>query len=214
MKLSEKLGAPWLSFLLDIQSPWLMMLAVFAFVIGVSIGVLAVLTVTIEARPFYLSQQHPALISGDILLAVFAATSAGLIRQLPAVHRVPPWGHMIALGLAIAIAIWFHFVNEAKVYTKAEMLSPTKLWHDFATIPVLGYFLLLLLFVLMRHFSQLANMKTLLAVLVFGLVCLGIWVYLSRFYTPTNDLKLHYEGKWQWSWPVWERTEPLQRTAD
>ena len=94
----------------------------------------------LERRLFDVRREFVALSCGDPLLAVSVALGTWLMRG-----RVPSGPAGLPFGLAsLAGALSFGLLQwRAEVrrgfYTWAQALSPTKIWHQLAVYPVLGY---------------------------------------------------------------------------
>ena len=109
--------------------------------IAVSPGVHLLASPLLEARKVTWRDDYAAVLIGDPLLALAAGLAAAMSepggpRGLPA-----SW----IAGCAWLVGGWtFGFWQSrheraAGRYTRSQILSPTKLWHQFAVYPLLGY---------------------------------------------------------------------------
>ena len=100
----------------------------------------AAVAAALERRLFDVRREFVALSCGDPLLAVSVALGTWLMRG-----RVPSGPAGLPFGLAsLAGALSFGLLQwRAEVrrgfYTRAQALSPTKIWHQLVVYPVLGY---------------------------------------------------------------------------
>ena len=100
----------------------------------------AVIAAAFEHRLFRVRREFVALSVGDPLLAVSVALGVWLARgRAPAGPAALPFG--VAFGgacLAFGLVQWRAELRSG-FYTRAQALSPTKIWHQLVVYPVLGY---------------------------------------------------------------------------
>jgi hypothetical protein len=104
-------------------------------------GVHLLLSPLLEGRKVTWRDDYAAVLIGDPLLAVAAGLSASLSRPAGP-HGFPSswvagcaW---IAAGWAFGFWQSHHELITGR-YSRAQILSPTKLWHQFVVYPLLGY---------------------------------------------------------------------------
>ena len=115
------------------------LLALMAIIIAPGVHVL--LSPLLESRKVTWRDDYSAVLIGDPLLAVAAGFAANLSR--PAGPHGFPASWMagcawIAGGCAFGLWQSHHELTVGR-YSRAQTLSPTKLWHQFAVYPLLGY---------------------------------------------------------------------------
>lgn len=95
----------------------------------------AVMSAVLEGRTVNLCDDYPAVLIGDPLLAVAAGLAAGVTTP-PSLSRrasVAATAAWCAFGLVQAKAEY-----SQSVYTKRQILSPTKIWHQAVVYPTVG----------------------------------------------------------------------------
>jgi len=100
----------------------------------------AVIAAALERRLFRIRREFVALSLGDPLLAVSVALGVWLARgHSPSGPAALPFG-LACLGAALAFGLlqWRAELRSG-FYTRAQALAPTKIWHQLAVYPVLGY---------------------------------------------------------------------------
>ena len=121
-----------------------------ALLIGLilSWGATNLIALLVESRTEMLlhpSGQYKAFYYGDLIClpgAVLAIWYLGRSKS-----RVPNlshkwWWHSFWFGFGLAYGIWWHRVDaHSGFYTRSQMLSPTKLYHDFVVFPLYIYIL-------------------------------------------------------------------------
>jgi hypothetical protein len=104
-------------------------------------GVHLLLSPLLEGRKVTWRDDYAAVLVGDPLLAVAAGFAANLCRPAGP-HGFPAsWAAgcaWIAGGWAFGLWQSRHELSTGR-YSRAQTLSPTKLWHQFVVYPVLGY---------------------------------------------------------------------------
>jgi hypothetical protein len=104
-------------------------------------GVHLLLSPLLEGRKVTWRDDYAAVLVGDPLLAVAAGFAANLCRP-EGPHGFPAsWAAgcaWIAGGWAFGLWQSQHELSTGR-YSRAQTLSPTKLWHQFVVYPVLGY---------------------------------------------------------------------------
>ncbi len=100
----------------------------------------AVIAGVLERRGFRVRREFVALSVGDPLLAVSVALGVWLARG-----RAPGGMAALSFGLAcLGACLGFGLLQwraelRSGFYTRAQALSPTKIWHQLVVYPVLGY---------------------------------------------------------------------------
>jgi hypothetical protein len=112
------------------------------------------LAFTLERRWLRLREQYLAFAIGDCVLA-FAVTAGewadgSHLHQALSLGGVDLRGAVWALGLLGGILQWHHEIRTG-VYTRSQALSPTKVWHQLFTIPLLSVWVTLALFATATH---------------------------------------------------------------
>jgi hypothetical protein len=100
----------------------------------------AAVAAALERRLFDIRHEFAALALGDPLLAVSVALGTWLARgRAPAGPAGLPFGLACASAcLGFGLLQWRAEVRSG-FYTRAQALSPTKIWHQLVVYPVLGY---------------------------------------------------------------------------
>ena len=91
--------------------------------------------------------------------------------------------HVISVAVAVAVAVGFHFVDKDS-YDDEQLQSPTKVWHDWVTYPVLASALMVVAMPLLANFNSYASA---ILVLIFSWIGLCIW----DGFRPLDPQKLH-----------------------
>lgn len=92
--------------------------------------------------PLRPSRQFLSFFPGDVLLGIAVA---GMLTQAQKIPGEPRWfnawwWHVLVLLVALAIAAWMTRAEARDgVYPRRAMLSPTKLYHNFALYGIYGY---------------------------------------------------------------------------
>lgn len=98
------------------------------------------MAVMVEHQRWRWSQQYKAFAIGDIALAV--TVSAGAAVQPSASDdlwgAVSRWQYWVLLA-AVTLSLW-QWRDEVKhgIYTRSQALSPTKVWHQVLTVPLIS----------------------------------------------------------------------------
>ena len=118
------------------HGPWVAGAAVLA-VTPVGFGAIAAL---LERRLLRPRGEFLALILGDPLLAVSVALGAWLLHgAAPGGAAGPPFGLVcMSACLAFGLLQW-HAELRNGFYSRAQAISPTKIWHQLVVYPLLGY---------------------------------------------------------------------------
>ena len=154
------------------------LLAVTAIIIAP--GVHLLLSPLLEGRKVCWRDDYAAVLVGDPLLAVAIGFAASISRPAGP-HGFPAsWAAGCAwIAGGWAFGLWQSRHERASGrYSRAQILSPTKLWHQFIVYPVLGYW------VTATEWSAYGTIRTaptisriLQAALVIG--CTGTWAVLA-----------------------------------
>jgi hypothetical protein len=102
----------------------------------------ALVAAVLERRLMRVRGEFTALVLGDPLLAVSVAAGAWLLRgrELPAPAGAPFGVTCMIVMFAFGLAQW-RAESRTGFYTRAQALSPTKIWHQVVVYPLLGYWL-------------------------------------------------------------------------
>jgi hypothetical protein len=104
-------------------------------------GVHLLLSPLLESRKVTWRDDYAAVLIGDPLLAVAAGFAANVSRPAGP-HGFPAsWAAGCAwIAGGWAFGLWqSHHELATRRYSRAQILSPTKLWHQFVVYPLLGY---------------------------------------------------------------------------
>lgn len=136
-------------------------LAAGALALGVTLGALIVIETLVERRAFVLGDQYLAFLIGDVFLAAVVAIGWW--------GADPSWswwmGGPAAIGVVVGVLQGIGEVRDG-IYTRAQALSPSHLWHQVVTYPVMA---VLLTWAVVLSWSSWRR----LAVMV---VLFGVWV--------------------------------------
>ncbi|MFE9181669.1 hypothetical protein ACFYN5_36280 [Streptomyces sp. NPDC007126] len=108
---------------------------------AVSPGVPALLALILERRLLRPRYEFAAFLYGDPVLAVSCAAGVWLAGS-PAAARVPVagWPAVTMTVLPLVFGLWqARSEMRTGLYTCAQMLSPTKIWHQLVVYPLLTY---------------------------------------------------------------------------
>ena|GEM_PF-1032623 len=110
--------------------------------LAVSPAGFALVAATFERRLMRIRGEFTALVFGDPLLAVAVAAGAWLLRgrALPAPAGAPYGVAWMTVMFVFGLVQWRGELR-AGFYTRAQALSPTKIWHQLAVYPLLGYWM-------------------------------------------------------------------------
>ncbi|MCX5388347.1 hypothetical protein [Streptomyces sp. NBC_00083] len=107
---------------------------------AVSPGVPALLALVLERRLLRPRHEFTAFLYGDPALAVSCAAGVWLAGAPGASVPVAGWPAVAVLVLPLVFGVWqARSELRAGLYTRAQLLSPTKLWHQVVVYPVLTY---------------------------------------------------------------------------
>ncbi|MEU7305971.1 hypothetical protein [Streptomyces sp. NPDC007206] len=128
---------PWLGVPLE-HGPWAAAAAVFA----VTPGGLWLLALLLERRLMGFRTGFVAVLIGDPLLAVAVALGMWRIGTAPPGGPAGPWWGLASSGawLCFGLLQWWRELR-AGFFTRRQALAPTKIWHQLAVYPLLGYWL-------------------------------------------------------------------------
>jgi hypothetical protein len=101
---------------------------------------LIALSVLLERRPWHLRDQFAAFLYGDMALAGIVAAGAVMWPTVPDRMRSTAGWLEAALVLGGLVTGVLQARSELRrgVYTRAQVLSPTKIWHQVVIIPYLS----------------------------------------------------------------------------
>ncbi|MFI0242977.1 hypothetical protein [Streptomyces sp. NPDC016845] len=108
---------------------------------AVSPGVPALLALVLERRLLRPRYEFAAFLYGDPALAVSCAAGVWLTGP-PAAASVPitGWPAVAMTMLPLLFGLWQgRWEMRAGLYTRAQVLSPTKIWHQIVVYPLLTY---------------------------------------------------------------------------
>ncbi|WP_330300346.1 hypothetical protein [Streptomyces sp. NBC_00503] len=108
---------------------------------AVSPGVPALLALVLERRLLRPRHEFTAFLYGDPALAVSCAAGVWLVGS-PGAASVPVagWPAVAMTVLPLVFGLWQGWWElRTGLYTRAQMLSPTKIWHQAVVYPLLTY---------------------------------------------------------------------------
>lgn len=93
----------------------------------------------LERRPIRLKDDYPAVLFGDPLLAL--AGAIGLYIAGADLSWVASWPAGV---LAVVVGVTFGYLQSkheerSNIYRRSQILSPSKLWHQYVVYPTVGY---------------------------------------------------------------------------
>jgi hypothetical protein len=136
---SHMVGAlPWLGAIFDHG----MFLAWLGAVMA-SWGMMNLLAITLERRVLIPSQQYQSFYKGDLVgLPVIVAMIQPMLGQLPSGHhwyQSALW-HWLAVVVGAVVGVAFMAMEyQSGIYTKAQLFSPLKLYHNLIVFPLFIY---------------------------------------------------------------------------
>lgn len=145
--------------------------------LAVSPGAHVLLSALLERRRVRWRDDYAAVLVGDPLLAV----AAGLGAQLSQPAGIHGWPSSWQAGLCWLAGGWAFGLWQSRHeyrsgrYTRGQTLSPTKLWHQFAVYPLLGYWVSAAVWSGLGAVRDPAQLGTAAAVLG----CVVIWAVLA-----------------------------------
>ncbi|GAA2133123.1 hypothetical protein GCM10009760_08950 [Kitasatospora kazusensis] len=110
--------------------------------LAVTPGALWLLALVLERRRMGLRDGFLAVLLGDPLLAAAVALGVARLRGAPpAGPAAPPYAAAFLAGcLGFGLLQWRAELRSG-FFTRAQALAPTKIWHQLAVYPLLGYWL-------------------------------------------------------------------------
>jgi hypothetical protein len=120
------------------HGPWIA--GVYAF--ALTPGSLIVLARLLERRWLIPGEQFTAVSYGDPLLAVAVGLGTSLTGPHPPRGLTGPLAGEVVMVILLlfGLAQW-HGELRCGYYTRAQAVAPTKIWHQLAVYPVMGYWL-------------------------------------------------------------------------
>jgi hypothetical protein len=152
----------------------------------------------------FTSSRFKGFIPGDYLLGGLFASSVALASELPATtdkwYQSVQW-HIIVLVGAVAGCLLARRFLDAPNYTKRQMNSPSKLYHDFVLYAGYGYlmFVVAVPSVFLTPWSGNASLK------VVALACFGGWIaclVYDQAHSPKEAAKTAHPNTWK---AIWEK---------
>jgi hypothetical protein len=117
--------------------------ATFSAAFALSPGIPAAVALLGERRLLRPRQEFRAVVYGDPLLALAAATGVAQCRSVPppGVRRWVRGPLAVAAGAGwLGFGLWqWRAEVRAGRFNRAQALAPTKIWHQLAVYPLLGY---------------------------------------------------------------------------
>lgn len=178
----------------------------------ISRGMMQIIAWVIEGRWLSVKDQYPSFWWGDLIIwpavmivCKLAVTIIANSSSYPSNYSQSVISHVIALVIGLSIGIAFR-IGDAQHYSTSQLMSPTKLWHDFAIFTLFGYFVISVLPVIGRSIlnPQLLTVS-LVSFVLFGLLA-GIFVYIQQTQDPLfiGRTKAHIDFDWwglrSWLW--------------
>ncbi|MGW3851309.1 hypothetical protein [Streptomyces fagopyri] len=150
-------------------------LCAFLAAFAVSPGAPALLALVLERRLLRPRYEFTAFLYGDPALAVSCAAGVWLAGS-PGAAFVPVsgWPAVAMIVLPVAFGLWQgRWEVRAGLYTRAQALSPTKIWHQAVVYPLLTY---LVGSALLRGMTSGAGKPLRWAALAMMVSCLLFWI--------------------------------------
>lgn len=145
----------------------------------------AVLCVAVERRSFRLGDQYRAFVFGDLGLAVGIGAGGHALAGADALESVA-WTALLA-GLVVGVSQAVSDVT-AQRYSWLQTLSPTKIWHQMITVPLLSCWLSVSIAAIVSERDRLAA-----AVWICGVV---VWTA-CMYYDRTRPRSPHVDFYWR-----------------
>ncbi|MEU0965581.1 hypothetical protein ABZ357_09145 [Streptomyces sp. NPDC005917] len=128
---------PWLGVPLE-HGPWVAALAALA----VTPGGLWVLALVLERRLMGFRTGFMAVLFGDPLLAAAVALGVRRMGAMPPSGPAGPWWGLASGGGWLVFGLVQRYRElRSGFFTRQQALAPTKIWHQLAVYPLLGYWL-------------------------------------------------------------------------